>query len=598
MKFSRLLCAAIVLGWMTLTAGTLVRAEAYPEGVAGVADLRHQKVDGKSLATALNGRNVSVIVLPAGTITLSGPIDIADALVGQGRGKTILRITPGMAKKALPGSPKYGIRLQPGARLEGVTLEITGPAENATGVSLGNGSSLIDSEVKGGTDLDVGVRVSEGASDEDEAPTHVRAYIQDVQIEGFNVGIGASGSACILTAERLSLSGQKNVGAEFNGACGALRKLSVTGSAAVDIRPGGVVAIDSATCNSGAAPTTRPAIVNEGAVQIRNLKAIGFASGVTGGPAGPELARFDAPRPKAPVSAAPLEVADVPDAFVPSDQDWANGASGKTEEFTVMGWGKPGIMNNEIPAIQQIAGTGKPAIYLPSAAAHPLFGQLKLPGSLRLLDGMRGMAHQVYHGSGPMYTASIEIADDGAPLEIRDFRFDLANVTILHTGKRALVLRRVSGFKYVAKPGAGTLFLVDCSPESLVLAEKQSCWARSLNMISSRETLVTDKGGSFWALGFCSSRWQTLVQGEMGSTIEIVGGLAVARSWRPKEPMFKLSNEGHLSAFLGEQPGSPIAYERLLTDEAGKVLIRRNDLPLRSAGSEDRAAGSSIRIQR
>jgi hypothetical protein len=580
-------------------ARTTAPASPWPAGVPGVVDLGLAVDVAKALPAAMAARDTEIVVLPEGTFGLAGPVSVDHLLIGAGSDKTILRITPGLPRKAPADSPKIAVQLK--ARLEGVTIELPPGCDGAIGVTMGNGASLVDVVLKADASPQVGIGLSEGASDEDEPPSHVRGYLQRVRVDGFARGVQARGQACLLTADGLELRGQADGGIIIDGACAALHNVTADSETTVlKAAAASVVALRNASFVGHGSASTQPAVVSQGAIAVRNLTTSGFKSAASSGPAGDKLAEWWS-QPQAALATGgdaktpgPIEMQAAPPGFRPASDQWANGCASQPADATCISWGKPVTVKNWTPAIHAAADSGRPAVYLPPDQAHALFGTLKLPATLRLLDGMRGGLHQIFHGSGAMYGGVIEVGDGESPLEIRDLSMGLANITIRHTGKRVLVLRNVSGFVYEADAGAGDLHIIHCAPVSMKLAAGQRCWARSLDLTGHSDTLIRN-GGQLSGLGISSSRWQTVVANtDVGAAADIFGGLVVARSWRPKDPMFSVVPGSSLSALLGESPGSPVAYERLVADQSGKVLLSRAAAPKRSAGSEDRAAGSVV----
>ena len=132
-------------------------------------------------------------------------------------------------------------------------------------------------------------------------------------------------------------------------------------------------------------------------------------------------------------------------------------------------------------------------------------------------------------------------------------------VTILHRGRRPVVLKDIGGIRYMADCTHGTpgdVYISDFVGHNMTFCKGQKVWARQLNLENTVTDLVaTDKGTNVWILGFKTEKGQGgLLNSTNGASVEVLGHFAYSTE-RPAElliPYLSVTNGGSLSASMRE----------------------------------------------
>lgn len=542
------------------------------------------KGDGKAndtgaLIGAIKARDSGCLLLGEGTFLIIDALPADCWVRGAGPGKTVLRLVPPFGKTGPPRNSSAAIALS--SRLEGLTVEVATRSASQAAVVVGGGASLVDvvlRSIEGSGHCGLLVK---GDRDPEKDGAAALVRLERVRIEGFPVGVRIEGQPSLLVAEGLELKGQGEAGLRLDGGCAALRGLKTEGCPlAVDAS-----AADCSLVLDGAEVQGGAGVKAGGAVWVRRLKASGGALTGTGAPTGNEVPEWASRSLGRGGKGLDLPVREPPKAEIPAD-GWARITDYKPAEAKLIQWGQARPVSDWAPALQQAIDSGKPGVLLPPGQNYAILGAVQVRGKVQVIAGLGNGLYQVVHGSGRMYQGELVIADGAGPVEIRDLSLHLANITIRHQARRPLVLRDVSGGWYQGDDGAGELFATGTGLESMAIGQGQQAWLRAASLIHHDAPLLRNRG-TVWALGLRGNHWNTLVLNEAGARAEILGGLAIATSYRPKDPLLVVAPGSQLSGSFAEWPWFEIPYTRLAADPAGTVLIKRGEAPLRGNDSEE-----------
>lgn len=360
------------------------------------------------------------------------------------------------------------------------------------------------------------------------------AYVKNVRISGFDVGIDADSAALMIgyTFEYIDLVGQRVCGVLNNNMPDWFRQVASSNAVPVFVNRGaGSVAIVDGRFTDGSTATS--AIVNEaagahGLMFARNIVTYGYRSALANGPEhsvvpGSRIAEFAFPPPVSLFPSKPVSL-DLPASNTPewTDNNFAHWADvsrfGKASE--------PDSGSDAAAGIQAAMDSGKPVIFFPSGT-YKIGATIHVPGTVRKILG----CNSFLVGTGKADTGPLFSFDScsGKTVEFRNFLIDKETAgrpAFLDNGSSDLVIADVfNAVQYRNTPrGTGRLFLENDAIIGLNTFTNQTVYARQWN-VECGETHNEVNGGVFWCLGFKSEGpvrlWEV-----RNATFELLGAFA------------------------------------------------------------------------
>ncbi len=496
-----------------------------------------------------------VLFLPAGVYDISAPICATNAqgiwrahltLQGQGRDKTILRLRD--------GAKAFGDATQPRAMIATGSHQEPGDSADGGGnkafrnnildmtldTGRGNpGVMGIDYAVSNiGTIENVTLRdpagtASTGISMRRRIPGP--GLLKKVRIEGFGVGLALNDIQYGMTAEDLTLVGQREAGIVLGKNLLHLRGLVSTNRVpAIRVTDAlGTLTLLDAQLTGGDA--TQLAIDAAGPVCLRNVKATGYAelSFRFAGRA-QEIDEFVAwPNLGTAALASFLPVLDTPFFWNDDLSDWC--AVGPRAE------GEP----DDTAAIQRACDSGKRTIYFPNNRVYFLSDTVVLRGRVKQLLGM-GAEISLGAAEAPFSNAQkprpLFRVDPGESdilfLEHLFFNAQYRGEVIFeHNAASTLVIRHCGGWiggggykrTYQATPAArnARVFVEDAFMPGWAFTG-QHVYARQFNPenweCDGSEPQVLNRGGTLWILGFKTEGPAPFIVSDNHAVTELFGG--------------------------------------------------------------------------
>lgn len=396
--------------------------------------------------------------------------------------------------------------------------------------------------------------------------------IQDVTVEGFDVGISARTAVDSITMQSIRLVGQRTCGLKNDGQCVSIEGLTSLNEvpAVQNVGPVSVMTLIGATLRGRGNADSTTAIENGGVLYARNVTADGYRGVIAGEDSRvlPEyLSHACLSMFVSPAKGLGLPIKRVPK--VPRDDlaDWVS---------PLQFGGRPDGRTDSTEAIQQAIDAGKPTVYLPNGR-WLIDGDVLVRAKVRRITGCEARVS----GKGTFRVV------DGDPPEvvIERLSFLYSSVGVEQASDRTLVISGVTlGKVGYRNTGHGDLFLEDvCSGP--MRFRKQNVWARQLN-VENDGTHILNDGAKLWILGYKTERAGTLIETRSGGKTELLGGFAYATS-RPKtEPMF-IADESSLSVTIGESCFNGNPFITLVEETRGGRTRRlyRGMAPGRTGGS-------------
>ncbi len=546
-----------------------------------------------ALREALHTHAVGLIRLSAGSYTISESVVLTVPLRGAGQAQTTIHyVAPAVDRPPRRDAPSVpaAIALRSKGSLSGLTIAVERP--ESIGVLVEREGSLSDVALTGGgtgTGLQLGGRL----------------WAERVRIDGFAVGCQVSAPLAQLVAENLTCSGQAKASIALDAGSVAIRRLTAAGTGAAVVGARGTLTTLVEATVSGM-PVFRGEAGAGAALQ--RITATGCPAAVVAPGAPPTAQMSNWNSQSVPQAAQPLglSVADTPAHMSNPLVDGGADPVALLTDYqpttaTVVSWGKPVQIQDWTLALQQAIDSGKPVVVLPPGHRYFIQGEVVVRGAVRLIDGLGGGLHEIYHGSGLLYRCTITVGEGTASVvELRGLHLDKSNCTIAQRSARTLVLRQIEGGSYVGQ--AGILHAVDSALDSIDLAPGQQAYLRAVELRSGRRGGLANAGAELWALGLSSWHWTTLLDATGGRS-ELLGTLVMAGSLRPKDPLLRVA--AGASAALGALEVSEFSapYTQLLVDGAGAELTARGAFAQGLARSEtepglEQAPGSLIPLLR
>lgn len=509
------------------------------DGLDDTAALRAALRDGRDDPGADYYGQPKRLVLAAGRYEISGTLDLVGCCVtfqGHGAGNTTLALVDGAAGFADPSRPSAMIRTIKGNmafrnNVHDLRIETGSGNPGAVGLDfIGSNMSSIENVVIASGD---GAGVA-GLDMTREWPGPL--LVQDLTVEGFEVGIAVAHREMLPTLERITLRGQSVAGIDNLDNTFAVRLLLSENSVPAirsrsgDARPS-IALLDSSLTGGG--PGTS-AVVAEGALLVRDVTAAGYASVVEHDGirvAGLTVEEFQAGTTATSLFTAASTTLDLP---VMETPDPADGDPATWAGFSPRGY------NEDKDLVQALFDSGARTIYFPFDSYY-LDNVIDVPPTVERIVGF----DSVVNGDTEPLRLRVTRPSD-RPLVVERFGY---GVTVEHQSSRTVVVRH-GNISYRSSPGAGPAFLEDVVHGAIAVQPGQQVWARQLN-IENQPVHIDNAGGQLWVLGYKTEGDGVLAQTTAGGSTEIIGGLAYANNGVAdrSRPAFR-SVDGHQSLWV------------------------------------------------
>ncbi|MGC9505942.1 glycosyl hydrolase family 28-related protein [Baaleninema sp.] len=514
------------LGTFDFEISTVVPTEniVFPDdsGIIDVTDFGALPNDGIDDTAAIqqaldeNPSGNTIFYLPNGVYDISAPLVYAGSqkrniLQGQSRDGTILKLQDNSGLDSaiiFTGSP-------PAQRfrnsIRDLTVDIGVGNPDASGISyIANNQGTL-SNVK------IISRDGQGQIGLDLAPDeNGPAFIENLEVIGFDVGIRTLNPTASLTFENIRLEGQNQYGwTNFNETIFVRGLESVNAVPALWNQPNGlnsVTLIDANLQGVGNA-SNEAAVYNEEQLYVRNLNTSGYEFAIDGNFQQPDgfveeaIARgefqtlFDSPQ-----RSLNLDIRETPEVPWDALSQWAS---------PLAFGGVPSDGIDDTAAIQAAIDSGATTVYLPN-------GTWQLEGELELRNNVRrflGTEAQLQTETG----AVVRLGDGTASTVVFE-RIEAGGIEFLHDSDRTWVLSSlfVSSYRNTAN-GTGDLFVQDVTGGPWEF-ENQNVWARQFNPEVTRGGVrVKNDGGNLWIFGYKTEDEGTLVETLNGGQTEVIG---------------------------------------------------------------------------
>lgn len=586
------LCLIVFLSSIAVRADEELLPITFPKD-GGVVDVRSygaspddEMDDTAGIQAALdafpNGNRI--IYLPAGVYVVTGTLswpagDTPGAaqkrtiLQGAGQGLTILRV-PKDTQYFREGESKPVIWTgeRPAARfrnsIRDLTVDLGRGNWNAIGVQFNASDQgclrnvTIRSEDGGGKiGLDMGFTDEIGP-----------LFVQNVMVDGFEIGISTKWPVNSNTFEHVYLKNQRRYGWWNYHQMVFVRDLISENKVTTIYNErnswGSVTLLDS-HIHGVDPPGDAPGILNQRHLFMRNVDLLGYRE---------QVDNDDKKRDKGDIEKPEFIVSDTSHADVKSAfRELKKGTFEEVEglnylpvrEAPQVPWGDPtknwaNILSfgadptgneDSSPALQAAIDSGNRTVYLPAGGNFLFEGTVEIRGPVKRIIGLEGR-----------FTAKGEpvwrLVDGKHPKELEDSRVVLIerlghqvgteSLMIRHESERTLVVSSTIGFNVEGK-GSGNIFLEDFCGHINLTKPGQSAWCRQLNS-NGKGTKCRNIGGNLWILGMKAEELGTVIETTRGGTTNAFGIFVHSNAgWEDGMPAFVVDNASAVIAGINER---------------------------------------------
>ncbi len=336
------------------------------------------------------------------------------------------------------------------------------------------------------------------------------ALINKVTVEGFDVGIDTSNTEYGITMENIKLDGQRSIGLRNDHNIISAHNLQVTGSLQplINQSADGLIVVINGKLEGR--NKDKPAFINNGSMNIRNLKANGeIIDGVYNQS---ERISASAQAWSLPVKQPPLPPKD-------SMKNW-------------VAVHNPSSDGDATEAIRKAFNSGASTIYFPNGAYY-ISDNIMIPPSVQRILGMGSTIRSVKQRP-PKFSRELGFfrsQSGGEPLTISHLAFDNSylgdQVGVELSGKRTLILRDIIGAGVTTlkrTSTGGEAFLENTCCGTLEFSGYNGAWIKQLNT-EGGGTRIINNGSPLWILGIKTEHNCTIVENKNGAITEVLGGL-------------------------------------------------------------------------
>ena len=549
-----------------------------------------------------------IVYLPAGTYRLSGKVEWGDngmcqfpmnstcqtktVLAGAGVGRTILRLDDDHPDFQTTASPRGEPLVNTGSS---AAMHFRNALRHMT-ISTGSGNpaatavTFMASNHGGVSDVRLVSEDGQGKiglnmfANEQNGPL----LVQDVEVEGFDIGVNTFGNQNSITFERITVRNQ-NVYGVFNQQHPAFfRELTSVNDVTAVFNQGdggsNLTLIDS-DLRTVSGAVTAEAITNNNRRQlfVRNTTTSGYGAAIRQRQNGFLLEEVPTGYVEEYTTAEPIRACDnvlrslnlpIVEAPVIDYADTSTWVSiedfGATVEVTD---DQPqGGPEDDTQAIRAALNSGAETIVIPSPggpfpARYTAYGDLVIPPTVKHIIGAKGFI-------GGSWRFVTQAGTD--TLTVEDF---VKVEAFAHESARTVHFRSCVVSDYTSLPagGSGDVFFEDVNGGPF-LFHQQTVYARQLNPEIEGLNILND-GGTLWILGIKIEKKGTMVRTINGGRTEVLGAFAYATipEESPAKPLFEVVDASLSVAGLKEITYIDDAYDVKLRETRNGVTQEIRD---------------------
>lgn len=404
--------------------------------------------------------------------------------------------------------------------------------------------------------------------------------INDLTVEGFDIGVKHGFAINSMTFENITLRNQKVLAFDNDANVSTIRKLTSENhvTAINNNTTSACMVLLDAVLSGG--DDDVPAVLNKGTLYIRNLSRSGYNITIqsTGGlginMSDNIIAEYSSHGRlnlfPSPATMLNLDIKDVPQVPWSELSEWVNPIS-----FGAVGDGT----TNDTKAIQDAIDAGKETVYFPGGKQFRIDDTLYIRGEVRRIIGCEGRIT----GTGVIIFS--EGTHDTVILERVNGLYN--SVNLIHDASRTLIFHSSTGID-VDSYGTGDLFMCNIVIGHFFMHQPgQKIWCRHLNTENGDAVNVLNDGATLWLFGYKTERGNVKVKTINRGLTEILGVHNYSTSSAKVDPWFMVEDASLSIACARETNYNNYPYIDYVeeTREGESKILKKDDCPMGGAGA-------------